>query len=176
MNVQQLKQLRTSVALTGLLAGVLTLSACQQQPESEPSLEDISTEQSVPMSAEPAEPSNIVVNTEAASLNDVQEDTVASVNTNVSQITYLCSPELRVEATYKDAENQVIIGTAQGTLTLSKTNDASNPAVFEVDSAMDGGEGFVQWHVAHEKRDTGMLRTAGANTDNVSTYECQETE
>lgn len=177
MNVKLLKPLRTSVALTGLLAGALTLSACQQQQETDPSLEDsISAEQSVPMSAEPAEPSDVVVNTEDASLNEVEDDTVASVNTNVSQITYLCSPELKVEATYKDAENQVVIGTAQGTVTLIKTNDAINPEVFEGESAIDGGEGFVQWRVAHEDRETGVMRTAGTDTTNVSTYECKKTE
>ncbi len=177
MSVKLLKQLRASVALTGLLVGALTLSACQQQQETEPSLEDsISAEQSVPMSAEPAEPSDVVVDTEDASLNEVEGDTVASVNTSVNQMTYLCSPELKVEATYTDAENQVIIGTAQGTVTLTKTNDASNPEVFEADSAIDGGQGFVQWRVAHEDRETGVMRTAGTDTANVSTYECKKTE
>lgn len=177
MNVKLLKQLRASVTLTGLLAGALTLSACQQQQETDPSLEDsISAEQSVPMSAEPAEPSDVVVNTEDASLNEVQDDTVASVNTSVNQITYLCAPELRVEATYKDTENQVVIGTAQGTVTLTKTNDASNPEVFAAESAIDGGQGFVQWRVAHEDRETGVMRTAGADTANVSTYECKKAE
>lgn len=177
MNIKLLKQWRTSVALTGLLAGALTVSACQQQQETEPSLEDsISAEQSVPMSAEPAEPSDVVVDTQDPSLSEVADDTVASVNTGVNQMTYACSPALEIEATYNDTDNQVIIATANGTTTLTKTNDATNPEVFEADNAIDGGEGFVQWRVAHQDRETGVMRTAGADAENVSTYECKKTE
>ena len=176
MNVELLKQLRTSVMITGLLAGALTVGACQQKQEPEQSLEDkISAEQSVPMSAEPAEPNDVIVNTEDASVSEVENDTVASVNTGVTQINYLCAPELQVEATYKDADNQVVITTAQGTTTLMKTNDASNPEVFEATNGIEGGEGFVQWRVAHEARETGVMRTAGADATKVSTYECKKT-
>ena len=172
MNIELLKQFRTSVIVTGLLAGAMTISACQQQQEPEPSLEDsISEEQSVPMSAEPAEPSDVVVD---APVSDVEEDTVASVNSGgVKQMSYSCSPALAVEATYKDADKQVILETAQGTVTLTKTNDATNPEVFNLDTAFDGGEGFIQWRVAHEDRETGVMRTAGADAENVSTYECK---
>lgn len=177
MNAKLLKQWRTSVALTGLLAGALTISACQKEQETEPSLEDsISAEQSVPMSAEPAEPNDVVVDTQDPSLNEVADDTAASVNTGVSQINYSCSPELQVEATYKDTDNQVVIATANGTTTLTKTNDATNPEVFWIENAIDGGEGFVQWRVAHQDRETGVMRTAGANAENVSTYECKRTD
>lgn len=177
MKTELLKQWRTSIALTGLLAGALTISACQQQQETEPSLEDsISAEQSVPMSAEPAEPNDVVVDTQDPTLNEVESDTVASVNTGVNQITYSCSPELTVEATYKDADNQVVIATAKGTTTLTKTNDATNPEVFEAANAIEGGEGFVQWRVAHQERETGVMRTAGTDATNVSTYECKKTE
>lgn len=177
MNAKLLKQWRTSVALTGLLAGALTISACQKEQETEPSLEDsISAEQSVPMSAEPAEPNDVVVDTQDPSLNEVADDTAASVNTSVSQINYSCSPELQVEATYKDTDNQVVIATANGTTTLTKTNDATNPEVFGVENAIDGGKGFVQWRVAHQDRETGVMRTAGANAENVSTYECKKTD
>jgi len=177
MNVQLLKQWRTSIAVTGLLAGALTISACQQQQETEPSLEDdISAEQSVPMSAEPAEPNDVLIDTQDPSLNEVKSDTVASVNTPISQMTYSCSPELAVEATYKDADNQVVIATANGTTTLTKTNDATNPEVFETANSIDGGAGFVQWRVAHQDRETGVMRTAGADSENVSTYECKKTE
>ena len=173
VNLELLKQLRTSVVITGLLAGAMTISACQPKQETEPSLEDsISEEQSVPMSAEPAEPSDVVVD---APINDVEDDTIASVNTGVNQITYLCSPELRVEATYKDTDNQVVIGTAQGTVTLTKTNDASNPEVFEAATAIDGSEGFVQWRVANKERETGVMRTAGKDAANVTTYDCKKT-
>ncbi|MEN6669862.1 hypothetical protein AAJP47_05755 [Psychrobacter sp. B38] len=177
MRLELLKKRRTPIALTGLLACALTMSACQQQQETEPSLEDsISEEQSVPMSAEPAEPNDVLVDTQDPSLNEVEGDTVASVNTAVNQITYSCSPELQVEATYKDEDNQVVIGTPQGTVTLMKTNDATNPEVFEVDNALEGGTGFVQWRVAHQDRETGVMRTAGADAENVSTYECKKTE
>lgn len=177
MKTKLLKQWRTSVALTGLLAGVLTISACQQKQDADPSLEDdINAEQSVPMSAEPAEPNDVVVDTQDPSLNEVEGDTVASVNMPVDQINYSCTPELAVEATYKDAENQVIIATAKGTTTLTKTNDATNPEVFEVANAIEGGKGFVQWRVAHQDRQTGVMRIAGTDSENVSTYECKKTE
>ncbi|MGO2226479.1 hypothetical protein ACTXMV_00840 [Psychrobacter celer] len=172
MNVELLKQFRASVVLTGLLAGVMTVSACQKQQETEPSLEEsISEEQSVPMSAEPAEPNDVVMDAPA---DEVADDTVAMVNSGVTQITYSCSPALEVKATYKDADNQVVIETANGTATLTKTNDASNPEVFNLDTAIDGGVGFVQWRVAHTERETGIMRTAGADADNVSTYECKK--
>lgn len=173
MNLGQLKQLRTTAFMTGLLASAITISACQQQ-EPEPSLEDsINAEESVPMSADPADPSDSVVEADDASLNEVEDDTVASVNTGLTQMTYLCSPELKVEATYKDETNQVVIGTDKGTVTLAQTNEGSNPEVFEVASAIDGGEGFTQWRVANEERETGVMRTAGADETNVNTYECK---
>ncbi|MCH1783374.1 hypothetical protein [Psychrobacter glaciei] len=176
MSLERLKQLRTSVTMTALLAGALTVGACQQKQEPEQSLEDdISAEQSVPMSADPAEPNDVIVAPTDASASQVEDDTVASVNGGVTQINYLCAPELQVEATYKDADNQVVLATAQGTATLMKTNDASNPEVFEAATGMDGKVGFVQWRVAHEARETGVMRTAGADAANVSTYECKKT-
>ncbi|SNT71405.1 hypothetical protein [Psychrobacter sp. LV10R520-6] len=176
MKLGPLKQLRASVLVTGLLASAISLSACQQQQEPEPSLGDsISAEQSAPMSAEPAEPNDMAVTTEDASLNEVQDDTVATVNTGVTQMTYLCALELKIEATYKDEANQVFLATDQGILTLTKTNEGSNPEVFEVATALDGGEGFTQWRVAHEDRATGVMRMAGADETNVNTYECNKT-
>lgn len=77
MTIELLKKLRTSVALTGLLAGVLTLGACQQQSETEAGIDDgAHSEETVPMSAEPAEPNEVVVDTADASLSEVQDDTV----------------------------------------------------------------------------------------------------
>ena len=175
MSLELLKKLRTSVALTGLLAGALTISACQQQSEPASSMEDgVNAEESVPMSAEPAEPSDVVVNTEDASLNEVEDDTVASVNSSVTQVSYLCSPELKVEATYKEDANQVVVATDMGTVTLNQTNEGSNPEVFEVATGLDGGEGFTQWRVAHEVRETGVMRTAGADESTVNTFECNK--
>ena len=174
MNVALLKQWRHSLVVTALLAGALSMTACQPKQETEPSLEEsISEEQAVPMSAEPAEPSDVVVDAPAS---EVADDTVATVNTGVNQITYLCSPELEVEATYKDADSQVVLATAKGTVTLTKTNDASNPEVFEGATAIDGTTGFVQWRVAHKDRETGVMRTAGTDATNVTTYECKKTQ
>ena len=88
----------------------------------------------------------------------------------------MCSPELEVEATYKDTDSQVVLATAKGTVTLTKTNEASNPEVFEGATAIDGTTGFVQWRVAHKDRETGVMRTAGTDTTNVTTYECKKTQ
>ena len=177
MNLGSLKQLRSSVMVTGLLAAVISISACQKEPEPDSNVDDsINAEESVPMSAEPADPNDTIVATGDAPLNDVQDDTIATVNTGVTQLTYLCSPELKVEATYEDDENQVVLGTDKGTVTLTKTNDGSNPEVFEVATAIDGGEGFTQWRVAHTERETGVMRTAGADQSVVSTYECNKTQ
>jgi hypothetical protein len=174
MNLELLKQWRHSLVVTTLLAGALSMTACQPKQETEPSLEEgISEEQAVPMSAEPAEPSEVVVDVPAS---EVADDTVATVNSGVTQMSYLCSPELAVEATYKDADNQVMLATAKGSVALTKTNDASNPEVFEVATAIDSSEGFVQWRVAHQDRETGVLRTAGTDTANVTTYECKKTQ
>ena len=173
MNLELLKQWRHSLLVTALLAGALSITACQPKQETEPSLEDsISEEQAVPMSAEPAEPSDVVVD---APVIEVADDTVATVNGGVSQMMYLCSPELAIDATYKDTDNQVVLATAKGTVTLTKTNDASNPEVFEGKTAVDGSEGFIQWRVANQDRETGVMRTAGADASNVSTYDCKKT-
>ena len=174
MNLELLKQWRHSLVVTALLAGALSITACQPKQETEPSLDDsISEEQAVPMSAEPAEPSDVVVDAPAI---EVADDTVATVNGGVSQVTYLCSPELAIDATYKDTDNQVVLATAKGTVTLTKTNDATNPEVFEGKTAVDGSTGFVQWRVANQDRETGVMRTAGADASNISTYDCKKTQ
>ena len=174
MNLELLKQWRHSLVVTALLAGALSITACQPKQETEPSLDDsISEEQAVPMSAEPAEPSDVVVD---APDIEVVDDTVATVNGGVSQMMYLCSPELAIDATYKDTDNQVVLATAKGTVTLKKTNNASNPEIFEGKTAVDGREGFVQWRVANQDRETGVMRTAGADASNVITYNCKKTQ
>ena len=173
MNLELLKQWRHSLVVTALLAGALSITACQPKQETEQSIDDsISEEQAVPMSAEPAEPSDVVVDAPAI---EVADDTVATVNGGVSQMTYLCSPELAIEATYKDMDNQVVLATAKGTVTLTKTNDATNPEVFEGKTAVDGSEGFVQWRLANQDRETGVMRTAGTDATNVTTYDCKKT-
>lgn len=177
MNLGSLKPLRVSALMTGLFACVISISACQQKQEPEASLEnDIAAEQAVPMSAEPADPNDTVVaaNTDDATLNEVQDDTVATVNTDVTQITYLCTPALKVEATYKEEANEAVLSTDKGTATLAKTNEGTNPEVYEGKTALDGGKGFVQWRVAHEERASGVIRTAGEDESTVNTYECNE--
>lgn len=173
MNIKLLKQLRTSVVLTGLLAGAMTISACQQQSDTEAGTAADAHAEEVPMSAEPAEPTDVVVDPQDTS-NEVENDTAASVNTGTSQISYRCSPELQVEATYNEDNNQVTVATDMGTVTLRKNNEGSNPEVFEVATAIDGSEGLTQWRVAHEERETGVMRTAGADESDINTFECNE--
>lgn len=176
MNLGSLKRLPTSVMMIGLLAGAISVSGCQPDPEPQSSDDSIKLEESVPMSAEPADPNDTVVAIEDPTLNQVQDDTIATVNTEVTQLTYLCAPELKVVATYQDADKQVVIDTDKGTVTLTKTNEGTNPEVFEVATAIDGSEGFTQWRVAHEARATGVMRAAGADASNVSTYECNKVD
>ena len=79
MSLASLKQLRTSVALAGLLAGALTLSACQQSETDSGSAEGVNTEEVVPMSAEPAEPNDIIVNTEDTTATELEVSEVEDV-------------------------------------------------------------------------------------------------
>ncbi len=170
------KSLRASVVMTGLLACAVSISACQQEPEIEPSLgEDIAAEQAVPMSAEPAEPNDAVVAPDAT-VNEVQEDTIASVNTGITQITYLCSPELKVDVTYKEDLSEAVLSSSMGTVTVNKTNEGTNPEVYEGTTALNGGAGFTQWRVAHQARETGVIRTAGEGESTVNTYQCDEVD
>lgn len=61
MSLGQLKQLRSYIFMTGLFAAAISISACQkQEPESDLN-DSVNAEESVPMSAEPAEPSDIVI-------------------------------------------------------------------------------------------------------------------
>ena len=79
MSLASLKQLRTSVALAGLLAGALTLSACQQSETDSGSEEGVNTEEVVPMSAEPAEPNDIIVNTEDTTATELEVSEIEDV-------------------------------------------------------------------------------------------------
>lgn len=175
MSLRVSKSLRASAIMTGLFACAISISACQQEPETDPSLEeDIATEQAVPMSAEPADPNDTVVAADAT-VNEVQADTTANVNSAVTQITYLCAPELKVEVTYKEETNEAVLSTDKGTITVSKTNEGTNPEVYEGSTTIDGGAGFTQWRVAHRERATGVIRTAAEGESNVNTYQCDET-
>ena len=80
MSLASLKQLRTSVALAGLLAGALTLSACRQSETDSGSEEGVNTEEVVPMSAEPAEPNDIIVNTEDTTATELEVNEVEDVD------------------------------------------------------------------------------------------------
>ena len=169
-----LGHVRPSVLIMSVLAGALSLSACQPKSDTEANLDDsVHTEEAVPMSAEPADPNVTALETDDPLEGEVADDTVAKVNTERAQINYLCSPELKVQATYE--EDDVILTTDKGTLTLGKTNDGTNPEVYEADSAIDGSVGFTQWRVAHEARETGVIRMAGEDASKVSTYDCKKT-
>ncbi len=178
MNIKPPKKLSSSIMVTALLAGAMTISACQQsqQPEANPE-DSINAEESIPMSADPADPSEVVLAIDdEAPLNDIpdQDDTVATTNSSTAALTYRCSPTLSVESTYEDNGNQVTIVTDLGTAALIKINEGSNPEIYEVDTAIDGSAGFTQWRVADGARETGLLRLARAGTDefNINTYEC----
>lgn len=175
MSLQLPKSLRASAIMTGLFACAISISACQQQSEPEPSLdEDIAAEQAVPMSAEPAEPNDTVVAPDA-SLSAVQDDTLATVNTDVSQQTYICSPELKIEVTYKEDANEAVLVTNMGTVTTTRTNEGSNPEIYEADTNFDGTAGLVEWRVAHGERETGVMRTTSGESGSIATYECNKT-
>ena len=109
-----------------------------------------------------------------AALEEAADDMGANAGSVFTEMTYLCSPELKVDATYEG--NEVVIGTDQGTLTLTKTNEGTNPEVYEVATAIDGSEGFMQWRVANKDRATAVLRMAGADANKVSTYDCKKTK
>ena len=169
-----LGHVRPSVLIMSVLAGALSISACQPKSDTEANVDDtVQTEEAVPMSAEPADPNVTVLETEDASEGEVADDTVANVNTEMAQINYLCSPELKVQATYDG--DSVIIETDKGTLTLGKTNDGTNPEVYEADKAIDGSVGSTQWRVAHEARETGVMRMVGEDVSKVNTYDCKKT-
>lgn len=169
-----LGHVRPSVLIMSALVGALSMSACQPKSDTKANVDDsVQTEEAVPMSAEPADPNVTVLETEDASESEVADDTVANINTERAQINYLCSPELKVQVNYE--ENDVILTTDNGTLTLVKTNDGTNPEVYEADKAIDGSVGFTQWRVAHEARETGVIRMAGEDVSKVSTYDCKKT-
>lgn len=173
MSLGLLKQWHRLALTAGLLAGAMSLSACQKQAEPEPVLEENIAEQSVPMSAEPAEPNDTVVAAVDPTFNEGSDDPVAIVNTSVTQRVYACSPEMEIDATYNDDDNQVILVNNLGTLTLTKvSSSASNPEIFEAPMSMNGDTGLTQWHVSHTERATGVMRTTSASGGGVSVYEC----
>ncbi len=61
MSLGQLKQVRSYIFMMGLLAAAISISACQKQEPESDLTDSVNAEESVPMSAEPAEPSDIVV-------------------------------------------------------------------------------------------------------------------
>ncbi len=75
MSLGQLKQVRSYIFMTGLLAAAISISACQkQEPESDLN-DSVNAEESVPMSAEPAEPSDLVILDDGDDENDVLNGT-----------------------------------------------------------------------------------------------------
>ena len=96
--------LRRSVFVTGLLLSAIAISACS--PEPEPNVEDsITAEESVPMSAEPAEPNDMVIAANDATPTDSDTDASIASDTGM-QLTYACSPELDMHATYEIAKGR----------------------------------------------------------------------
>lgn len=163
--------LRRSVFVTGLLLSAIAISACS--PEPEPNVEDsITAEESVPMSAEPAEPNDMVIAANDATPTDSDTDaSIASASDTGMQLTYACSPELDMHATYKDSEGSVSLETPQGLLTLVKSTADTGAEVFTVARGLDGSTGFTQWRLEGTDREVGTLQT-GANANKVTTYDC----
>ena len=87
MSLELLKKLRSSVVLTCLLAGTLTITACQQSETEENAVDDINTEETVPMSAEPADPNEVVIDTIDTidtAMDEEKDDTTASTESDVN--------------------------------------------------------------------------------------------
>ena len=90
MSLELLKKLRSSVVLTCLLAGTLTITACQQSETEENAVDDINTEETVPMSAEPADPNEVVIDTidtidtTDTAMDEEKDDTTASTESDVN--------------------------------------------------------------------------------------------
>ncbi|MBO1531896.1 hypothetical protein J3492_11835 [Psychrobacter sp. F1192] len=83
MRLVPVKQARFYVVMTGLLAAVMSVSACQKQ-ETEADIDDsVNVEESVPMSAEPAEPSDLVVDDgmldDPATIDAIADDQVDEI-------------------------------------------------------------------------------------------------
>ena len=87
-----LGHVRPSVLIMSVLAGALSLSACQPKSDTEANLDNgVHTEEAVPMSAEPADPNVTVLETDDPSEAEVAGDTVANVNTTPSTARTLSS-------------------------------------------------------------------------------------
>lgn len=172
----QLSRFMPSPLMIGLLSAAIGLSACQKQsePEAAPKPATEAT-QDVPMSAEPAEPADaaIVTPAEGEAANDpnaaeVANDTAATVNTVATQLTYVCTPELKFDAIYNDDADSVSINSDLGNVTLDEAGDHA----YEVATALDGAPGLTQWRVADGQRGSGTLRVSKEGDAAVTAYEC----
>ena len=98
MSLKLLKKLRSSVVCTCLVVGALTVTACQPSETDENVVGGANTEETVPMSAEPADHNDVVIDVtdesledaslEGTSLDDVeaddlQDDTAESTDNEV---------------------------------------------------------------------------------------------
>lgn len=173
----QALQSRTSLMMMGLLAATLSVSACQKSADSESqSSKDTTTEEpAVPMSAEPAEPHDTVV-TESVdeptdpNASEVANDTVATVETGAAaQMSYACTPALKLDVTYNADAKNVIVNTDQGSVSLDEIGEGS----YEAAKSLDGGEGLTQWRVADDHHESGVLRVSMGGGDKVTAYECK---
>lgn len=164
------RHLHRSFFMTMLLVSAVSISACQSDPE--PIEEDgVKAEESVPMSAEPAEPNDLLIAAPDMALNDMADDPLAPISGSTMQLSYACSPELKIDATYRDGESAVVLATAQGLITLAKNRDDNSMEVFDAVSALDGSKGVTQWRLAGGARESALLRT-GKDANTVSTYDC----
>lgn len=175
----QALQSRTSLMMMGLLAATLSISACQKSADSDSTdSPDATTEApAVPMSAEPAEPHDTVVTGSVdeptatdPNASEVANDTVATVETGAAaQMSYACTPALKLDVTYNADAKNVTVNTDQGSVSLDEIGEGS----YEAAKSLDGGEGLTQWRVADDHHESGVLRVSMGGGDKVTAYECK---
>lgn len=92
--------------MTGLLAAAISISACQkQEPESDLN-DSVNAEESVPMSAEPAEPSDIVILDDNDDEIDDENDVLNGTESTESEASV--EDEL-TDARLTDGENDAVV-------------------------------------------------------------------
>lgn len=183
MQLSKSSRLTTSFWMVSLLSAAMSLSACQKQPDSaaqDTAADNTAQTQEAPMSAEPAAPSDATIVTPAEgevaadstaidpTAAQVANDTVATVDTVASQMTYVCTPELKFDAIYNDDADNVSINSSAGNVTLDEAGDNA----YEVATGLDGSAGLTQWRVANDQRGSGTLRVSNGGNDKVTAYEC----
>ena len=109
MILGQLKQVRSHIFMTGLLAAAISISACQkQEPESDLN-DSVNAEESVPMSAEPAEPSDIVILDDNDDEIDDENDVLNETESTESTESEVGAEDELTDATSMDVESDVVV-------------------------------------------------------------------